>query len=258
MSARSLLVLLLGEYVLPSDGELRARAAVEAMAQLDVGEPAVRQALRRLGADGWLEPTGTRGAWRLGTEARRVLAEGKSRFGRASRRVPKWDGRWQLVRTSVPEQRRELRHQLRVALGFQGFGSLGGGWWISADADAQERARAVLERLGVREAASFVASPGSLGPSPTELVADVWNLAEARSRYEKLLGEFSTADPQSDEATFAIYTRLVNEWRRALAVDPQLPAELLPADWPGHEARALLNERYGQWHPTAAAWWAAR
>lgn len=257
-SARSLLVLLLGEYVWPGDGELSTRRAVEALGQLDVGETAARQALRRLAAEDWLEPTGTRGRWRLGSEANRVLPEGKARFGRASRRAPSWDGHWRLVRTSIPEQRRELRHQLRTALGFQGFGSLGGGWWISADRAAEERAQAILERLGITEAASFVAASGALGPSPIELVADVWDLSEARARFEKLLAEYSTAAPNDDAETFVIYTRLVNDWRRALAVDPQLPTELLPTDWPGHDAQALLNERYAQWHPAAAAWWAGR
>lgn len=258
MSARSLVVLLLGEYVWPAGGDLRARTAVEALGLLGVGETAARQAVRRLAAEDWLEPTGTRGCWRIGAEGQRVLAESKPRFGRASRVAPSWDEHWLLVRTTVPEQRRELRHQLRTALGFQGFGSLGGGWWISADRSAEDRAKAVLERLGIAEATSFVATSGALGPSPAALVAEVWNLSEARSRFDKLIGEFSHAAPSTDTETFIAYTQLVDAWRRALAVDPQLPAELLPTDWPGHAAQALLNERYARWHPTAAAWWAAR
>lgn len=257
-SARSLLVLLLGEYVLPAGGTLRTRQTVEGLAALGVAEPAARQALRRLSADGWLVSTGARGEWSVGDPALRLLAEGKRRFGRASHPTPDWDGAWLLVRTTVPEARRELRHQLRSALAFQGLGSLGQGWWVSADVSVEPVVAEVLDRLGV-EATSFRAAAGDIGLGPTELVAEAWDLGDARARYEKLLGEYRSAAPDDDAAdVFAVYTSLVDGWRRALAVDPQLPRQLLPSDWPGHDARDLVNDRYSRWHDRAADWWAGR
>lgn len=252
-SARSLLVLVLGEYVLPAGGKVRTRQAVAGLTRLAVSEPAVRQALRRLAKEGWLEPA-TRGTWVVGKPARRFLDEGKSRFGRASRTPAPWDGRWLLLRTTVPESQRRLRHLLRLALAFQGFGSLGQGWWLSADLAAEDSAQAVLKRLGVA-ARSFVATTGGIGGDDQQLVDEAWDLAEARARYDKLLAEYRTAQPDTDDEVFAVYTRLVDEWRRALAVDPQLPSELLPPGWSGHEARVVLNERYSRWHERASLWW---
>lgn len=252
-SARSLLVLVLGEYVLPTGGSIRTRQAVTGLGRLAISEPAVRQALRRLANEGWLDPA-TRGTWFVGEPARRLLSEGKRRFGRASRAPASWDGRWLLVRTTVPESQRQLRHLLRSALAFQGFGSLGQGWWLSADLGAEDSARAVLERLGVA-ARSFVATTGDIGGDAQQLVDEAWDLAEAGARYDKLLAEYRTAHPDADDEVFAVYTRLVDQWRRALAVDPQLPPELLPRDWPGQEARDLLNDRYSRWHQTASSWW---
>jgi phenylacetic acid degradation operon negative regulatory protein len=37
----------------------------------------------------------------------------------------------------------------------------------------------------------------------------------------------------------------MHEYRRTLLRDPQLPEQLLPADWPGGTARQLCYELYG-------------
>lgn len=39
---------------------------------------------------------------------------------------------------------------------------------------------------------------------------------------------------------------MIDAFRWATLRDPQLPAALLPADWPGHQARALCHELYRQ------------
>ena len=44
----------------------------------------------------------------------------------------------------------------------------------------------------------------------------------------------------------SLRTLLIHDYRRLLLRDPQLPAELLPAAWPGHEARALCKRLYQQ------------
>ena len=52
-----------------------------------------------------------------------------------------WDGRWLLVALRVPEERREVRHQLRTRLAWAGFGSLGGGLWISPHVEREAELR---------------------------------------------------------------------------------------------------------------------
>ena len=49
-------------------------------------------------------------------------------------------------------------------------------------------------------------------------------------------------DPD-DEQAFAARSRLVHEWRKFLFLDPGLPRELLPGDWPGDRAAELLRRR---------------
>lgn len=44
----------------------------------------------------------------------------------------------------------------------------------------------------------------------------------------------------------------MQEWRKMPAIDPRLPTDLLPEDWPGWEARRLFAEVYDQLGPLAA------
>ena len=52
-----------------------------------------------------------------------------------------WEGRWLLVVLRVPEERREVRHQVRTRLAWAGFGSLGGGLWISPHVEREAELR---------------------------------------------------------------------------------------------------------------------
>ena len=56
----------------------------------------------------------------------------------------------------------------------------------------------------------------------------------------------------SDETVFAIRSKLVHEWRKFLFFDPGLPAELLPARWPGLDAAELFHSEAGRLLPAAA------
>ncbi|MFZ0088462.1 MAG: hypothetical protein WAL63_03075 [Solirubrobacteraceae bacterium] len=55
-AARSLLLTVLGEYVLPRNGEVWQETLVAALASLGYTWQAARQALSRSTRDGWLQP----------------------------------------------------------------------------------------------------------------------------------------------------------------------------------------------------------
>src|SRR3954447_21387842 len=146
-AARSVLLTLLGEYVLPARAGVWQETLIGALGTMDYKPQAARQALARSVAAGWLttERHGRRSRMRLTAETAAMLRTGAERiygFGAPS----EWDGRWLLVTLRVPEQRRELRHQLRTRLAWAGFGSLGGGLWISPHAEREaELANMVAE-----------------------------------------------------------------------------------------------------------------
>ena len=47
---------------------------------------------------------------------------------------------------------------------------------------------------------------------------------------------------------FRAQTQLVHEWRKFPFLDPDLPADMLPAGWPRKRAHDLFRERHAQWH----------
>jgi DNA-binding transcriptional regulator PaaX len=80
--ARSLLLTVLGEYVLPSARPVWTSALVRVMAGLGVEETSARQALARTAADGWVAPSrdGRRVWWGLTAPGRRLLTDGAERI----------------------------------------------------------------------------------------------------------------------------------------------------------------------------------
>jgi phenylacetic acid degradation operon negative regulatory protein len=76
----------------------------------------------------------------------------------------------------------------------------------------------------------------------------VWSLDELADRYraalatfEELVGRAATADPS---AALGARTQAMARWRLISRIDPVLPAELLPTDWPGWPARERFTEIY--------------
>src|SRR6478752_1489048 len=110
-AARSMLLTILGEYVLPEYESVWQETLVGALTTLDYRPQAARQALARSVSGGWLdaERHGRRSRVTLTAETAAMLRTGTERiygFGRPW----EWDGRWLLVVLRVPEDRREVRH----------------------------------------------------------------------------------------------------------------------------------------------------
>jgi phenylacetic acid degradation operon negative regulatory protein len=256
-SARSLLMTLLGEYVLPRGRPVWTSVLVDTLAAFDIEEKSARQALARTAAEGWLvsDRVGRRVRWSLTPSGRELLTEGADRiyeFGRAKR---PWDGRWLVVLVSVPESKRDLRHRLRTRLTWAGFGSPEAGVWICPNAGRQEEALQILDSLDLtRGAMSFVAEYGTIG-DVSSMVARAWDLSEVETRYEEFIKEFSALPPADAPTVLHAQTLIVHEWRRFPFLDPGLPVDLLPQNWRGAQAAELFHRRHQEWRPAAQQHW---
>jgi phenylacetic acid degradation operon negative regulatory protein len=256
-AARSVLLTLLGEYVLPASGSVWQETLIGALRALDHKTPAARRALARSVTAGWLrtERHGRRSRVHLTSGTAEMLRAGTERiysFGDPW----EWDGRWLLVVLRVPEERREVRHQVRTRLAWAGFGSLGGGLWISPHV---ERERELHEAAGdgsVAEVVSFFAQIGGIG-DPAKVVAEAWDLEGVADAYRAFVARFGRVRPGSPEARFRAQTQMVHEWRKFPFLDPDLPAAMLPRGWPRKRAHDLFQERHAQWHAAAQEHFAA-
>jgi phenylacetic acid degradation operon negative regulatory protein len=256
-SARSLLMTVLGEFVLPRARPAWTSALVDVLGMFDVEEKSARQALARTAAEGWLrsDRVGRRVRWSLTPPGRRLLIEGAGRIYGFGSGEQNWDGRWLVVLVTIPESMRDLRHRLRTRLAWAGFGSPAPGVWITPRPGAEADAKLILDELGLTQAMSFVATYGALGREQ-EMVAAAWDLGGVAERYRHFIEEFGGLAPRTPDDVLRAQTRLVHEWRRFPFLDPQLPAVLLPPQWIGATATELFNARHTRWRDAAQRRWA--
>jgi len=252
-SARGLLFTVLGEFVLPTGGSAWTSAFIETFARLGVEEKAIRQALARTAADGWIRPErlGRRTRWWLTPSGDRLLTEGTERIFAFAGSQHDWDGSWLLVLARVPESDRSARHVVRTRLGWAGLGSPAPGIWVTTHTERRAEAEQALRQAAVAGGQIFVAEHRG-GGDLSDLVAQSWDLPAIGRQYEEFLAEFASAaapDP------LVRLTELVHAWRRFPSVDPGLPPALLPAGWSGARAARLFARRHAKWSADAIRQW---
>jgi phenylacetic acid degradation operon negative regulatory protein len=259
-AARSLLLTILGEYVLDLEEPVWTAQLVRGLGAVGVAEKAARQAIARSAAGGWLarDRVGRRVRWRLAPATRELLERGRQRIYGFGGIKTGWDGRWLVVMVSVPEDRRGDRHRVRTRLAWSGFGSLGQGTWISPHLEREQEALHALRDLGPAvRASSFIARHGGIGDE-RELVVEAWGgLDELDRRYRAFIARHTGTTPAGGAAVFAAQTRLVHEWRRFPFADPGLPERFLPPGWHGVAASEAFRRCHRRWAAQARAWFVA-
>ncbi|MGH2945139.1 MAG: PaaX family transcriptional regulator [Solirubrobacteraceae bacterium] len=250
-AARSVLLTMLGEYVLPRPDGVWQETLIGALGALEYKVQAARQALARSVSAGWLctERHGRRSRVHLTEETAEMLRTGAGRiYGFGEPR--EWAGRWLLVVLRVPEQRREVRHQVRTRLAWAGLGSLGGGLWITPHVERENELRELAGDGSVVELLSFRAELGTIG-EPQRIISEAWDLAAVADGYRQFIARFGRLRPKTPEAVFRNQTMLVHSWRKFPFLDPDLPERVLPSGWPRRRAHDVFQERHALWHQTA-------
>lgn len=250
MHARSALFDVYGDHLRARGSQAPVAAVVRLLAPVGIAAPAVRTAISRMVMQGWLEPVQLDGG-----RGYRATERATARLDRAAERIYRldrspWDGTWHLVFVEPPPGR-SARNRLRADLAFVGYAELADHVWVSPS--PRPELPSVLERAG---ASGRTARAAEFEPPPTE----AWDLASLHDAYarwpetaDRLVAEerARNADADPDEAAFAVRFHLVHEWRKFLFADPGLPAELLPADWPGHAAAERFAREAGRLKPGA-------
>jgi phenylacetic acid degradation operon negative regulatory protein len=258
-SARSLLLTVLGEFVLPRSEQVWTQTLIDVLATLGVEEKSARQALARTAAEGLLQSdrSGRRVRWSLSTDGRGLLTDGAARIYGFGAPAAAWDGRWLVLLVSVPESRRQLRHRLRTRLAWAGLGSPTPGVWVTPDPAKQDEVARVITELQLDEVtSSFVGPFGAIG-AEQDVVAQAWDLAGIEAAYADFLDTFATATPTAPADVMTAQIHLVHAWRRFPFLDPALPGELLPAEWAGARASELFGAQHARWDGPAQRHWRA-
>jgi phenylacetic acid degradation operon negative regulatory protein len=247
MNARAALFDLYGDHLRTRGGRASVAALVRLLAPLGIAPPAVRTAISRMVRQGWLKPVRLRQGpgYAVTPMCERRLDEAAARIYRTS--GAPWRGRWHVL-VLEPVRDRARRERLRADLAFLGYAPLTEttwiGLWPSPELDA-------LKVPAHRFDADFEGDPCAL-------LARAWDLDGIARAYEDWLAGAvdlvgSLPADSSDDQVFAVRSRLVHGWRNFLFRDPGLPAELLPAGWPGDKARAFFEQEAARLLPAAAA-----
>jgi phenylacetic acid degradation operon negative regulatory protein len=250
VKARSALFDIYGDHLLSRGERAPVAALVRLLVPLRISAPTVRTAVSRMARQGWLTPIRLPdgAGYRLTPRASRRLHEAADRVYRHD--PPQWDGRWHVVLVERVASR-PARERLKAALGYLGYARLDGTTWISPHASTELEPMLAAERV---RAERFVACYAG---DSRQLAAKAWDVDGLAGAYVRWLEQARelirpTGSAQPDEAVFAIRSELVHEWRKFLFVDPGLPAELLPARWPGIEAAELFHAEAQRLLPAAS------
>ena len=85
------------------------------------------------------------------------------------------------------------------------------------------------------------------------MIDEAWDLPGLREHYEQFVATSHARARATARPTFAAQTALVHAWRRFPFIDPDLPDDLLPRDWPRRRANELFRDRHDRWAPAAQA-----
>jgi phenylacetic acid degradation operon negative regulatory protein len=249
-----LLTSLLGDFWYWRDEHIPSAALIRLLAEFGITSDGARAAMRRLAARGLLTVARTGRTTGYGIPARtsEVIVERTHRMLTFGATAPDWDGRWTVVAFSVPETNREVRGALRTRLRELRFAALYDGVWVCPH-DRVTPARTALTELGVHTATVLRAEETAGGSSPVEAF-DLGPLAaEYRAfcdRYQPLLADVEAGRIGPADA-LRLRTELRVDWRHFPETDPDLPAPLLPDDWPRPAAQRVFVQIYDRLGPLA-------
>ncbi len=207
--------------------ELPVAQLVRLTGLFGIGENRARVALSRMVTTGEVSTDGE-GRYRLAGHL--VARQARQAASRSGRTAP-YDGRWWLVVVTTAGSTAVVRGDRRRALAHARLAELREGVWM--------RPANVAVLLPDALDDDVVQMPAQPGDAPL-LAARLWDLPAWAQHARELLRRLDALAPDGPEALAPGFT-LSAAVLRHLQADPLLPADLLPADWPGSRLRTVYD-----------------
>ena len=262
ISSTALVFTFFCDVVTQHGGEIWLGSVIQALAPIGVNERLTRTAVFRLVQDGWLKShkQGRRSYYRL-TET------GQHYYQRSARRIyasskPDWDGVWTLLFVSlVPEDKRDALHR---GLSWLGYGRMAAAVYALPCNDRPPLDE-LLSDLGLENCIVHMQAQADNNGSLKSLVMSRWKLDDLRRHYKDFTIQYrkalrilqSTAEPaetETEHSLLLLRILMLQEYRRILLSDPELPAAMLPANWEGYAAQKMVATIYREIATQTASW----
>jgi phenylacetic acid degradation operon negative regulatory protein len=256
-SARSLLLTILGELVVPAGRPVWTGALLHVLKGLGLEEQTARQAISRAADAGLIagEKRGRQVCWSVTAEGIETIEEISRRVDSLRTPAERWDGDCLILIVTIPQRLKSVRKRLYSALSWAGFGNPAPGLWASPHVDRAGEMRRVIQELDLQDSTiAFIGTTISIGLDDDEIVRRAWDLDTVAARYATLIDTFAGLEPEPGDDVLLTYLALVNEWREFPSMDPQLPEDLLP-DWIGRRATEISANLYEKWTHAATERW---
>ena len=249
LRAGSLITTVFGDSIAPRGGVVWLGSLINAMNDFGVNERLVRTSVFRLAKDGWLQSdqVGRRSFYSL-------TDEGRERFEQATHRIygeplTEWDGRWTLALLAGLDAGR--KDVVRKELGWLGFGAMSANVLAHPAPDMADL-DVTLRRIELADDVVVMSGKTIRSEAAMRRIAQAsWNLDDIDERYRQFVTMFRPVLANARKArsvepktAFLLRTLLIQEYRKVLLRDPQLPVELLPANWHGNAAYQLCRNLY--------------
>ncbi|HEX5958479.1 MAG TPA: phenylacetic acid degradation operon negative regulatory protein PaaX, partial [Hyphomicrobiaceae bacterium] len=254
MRAGSLIVTIYGDAIVPRGGSLWLGSLLDMMAGFGVEPGLVRTAISRLVADGWFERTriGKQSYYRLSAARAFELEAATSRIYRGAE--PAWSGEFEVaILTTGDTAERAARRERMLR---EGYGQAAANVMVRPKAGATSDSPASL----VSDAVAMVTHPQS-AENARALAQACWQLNALDAAYRDFLKAFGPVADEieagarlADAQAFQLRTLLIHDWRRIVLRDPLLPRAMLPEDWPGFRALAVVAGIYRRALAGAERW----
>lgn len=244
MKPRSIVFTLYGDYLrYCGAGEAPLSGLTELLSLFEVEPATSRMVMSRLRSEGWFVSRrhGRQTTYLLSESGFKLLDEGRERIFRHD--PYHWGGSWTMVTTRTGD--RTARDELRRSLTWLGFGLLQPAVWL-APGDRRDAARAAIPEGSDVSADVFLTRTDDL-EHDRGLAGRCWDLNAINLEYQRFFRKHDRpTDTLGDERALIRSVELTDDYRRFPFTDPDLPSELLPADWSGWRAHRLFAEMHNE------------
>lgn len=249
---QSAMLTLYGDYLLDRQEEIGIGSLITLFGNFGLSGQAVRSAVSRMCHAGILKARseGRKSYYSLTERGHSLLTIGAQRI--FVRKDTSWDGTWNIVTYTIPEEDRKLRDTFRRELIWMGYGALSGATMISPY-DLTRDVLDLADNLGVTGRIQIFHAKQQGLVDAKKIVSSCWDLEKIHRMYAEFIGKYQpkhkkwitrlreTTGMEQGEY-FVERFLLIHEYRKLPFYDPDLPGELLPGEWLRPAAARLFQE----------------
>jgi phenylacetic acid degradation operon negative regulatory protein len=156
-----------------------------------------------------------------------------------------WDKKWSIIMFCIPEKNRGSRDKFRRYIQKIGYGSLFGSLWIKPTVKNHNSVMQYARELGIAENVIVQTSQSNSDDIDRLIVAKAWDLKNIKKEYLNYIKQAQKQLPKLKkgyDGTAYTVKYLIFALANIVSMEPEVPANLMPTDWPRQDALKQYKE----------------